>query len=74
MTTRSPLFRTFRKPEKPDPLPHVLTDAERAHVLDRLSAGQCPRLGVIRKMLRLCDERLDILCHLARRETPTGGC
>jgi hypothetical protein len=50
-----------------DPCPHAITPEERQHVLDRLQAGQAPRVRVVRKLLRLCDERLDIIRHLEQK-------
>ena len=64
------LFRTFRMPPALDPCPHALTDEERKHIEDRLQAGQHPRSRVIRKLVRLCDERLEIIRHL---ETKRAG-
>jgi len=47
-----------------DPFPHALTDEERAHIHDKLDSGSVPRARLVRKLLRLCDERLDIIRHL----------
>lgn len=64
MTTKASVFRTHRMPPPFDPCPHAITPEEREHIQGRLSAGQLPRVPVIRKLLRLCDERLDIIRHL----------
>lgn len=58
------LFKTFRMPPPIDPCPHALTDEERAHIEDRLGSGAVPRARVVRKLVRICDERLDIIRHL----------
>jgi hypothetical protein len=57
VSDRNAIFNTFRKSEPLDPSPHALTPAEREHVDDRLRSGQYPRTHLIRKMLRLLDER-----------------
>lgn len=41
----------------PDPSPNALTDEERQHIVDRLSAGAQVRAGLVRKLVRLCDAR-----------------
>ncbi len=52
---------------KTDPCPHELTEEERAHIIDRMESGGQPRTGLVRKMLRLCDERLDIIRMLSSK-------
>lgn len=66
MTTpkRHPAFGTLRIPPRLDPYPHVITDQEREQITESIQAGQKPSTWLIRKLLRLCDERLDIIRHL----------
>lgn len=61
------LFRTFRIQPGIDPCPHALTDEERQHINDRLQSGCLPRAGIVRKLVRLCDERLEIIMHLEKK-------
>jgi hypothetical protein len=42
-----------------DPCPTALSLAEQKHVQDRMQAGASPRMGVIRKMLRLCPKQAE---------------
>lgn len=60
MTARCTVFASFRKREPADPSPDALTSDERLHIEDRLGSGVSPRFGIIRKLLRLCDQRRDI--------------
>lgn len=57
MSERNRAFLTFRRPEVVDPSPGVLTEQERAHIEERIGAGVSPRFPVIRKVVRLADER-----------------
>lgn len=50
-------FRTFKRNVPEDPTPNVLTEEERAYILERLEAGAAPRAGLIKKIIRLADDR-----------------
>lgn len=65
--TRHPAFNPKPMPPALDPCPHALTPEERSHILDTLRAGSKPNVRTIRKLLRLCDERLEIIRHLERK-------
>lgn len=67
MTVAPGLFRRFNKVEKVDPHPHALTEAERAGIEDRLRNGSAPPFKLVRKLLRLSDERRDIALEQQRR-------
>jgi hypothetical protein len=60
MTDRSPIFNSFRRAEAADPHPHALTEEERALVMDRMASGSAPPFRLVRKLLRLSDERRTI--------------
>lgn len=60
----STVFSTFRKRPPADPCPHAITPEERQHIHQKLDAGCVPSARVVRKLLRLCDERLEIIRHL----------
>jgi hypothetical protein len=66
MTDRNPAFHTFRRKEQADPHPGALTDEEREHIAERLRAGSNPRYNVIRKAVRLADDRLVKLQRIER--------
>ncbi len=58
MTTRHEAFGRKRHPlRERDPHPHTLMPNERQHVLDRLESGSTIQNGLVRKLLRLYDER-----------------
>lgn len=72
--SRAP-FRTFTRTVQEDAHPNVLTDEERAYILDRIRNGAAPRAGLIRKLLKLADDRQHKLDRIARvveqgRKTP----
>jgi hypothetical protein len=50
-----------------DPSPNALTDEERAHIADKLGAGCSPRAALIRKLVRLCDQRIARIRELEAR-------
>lgn len=50
-------FRLRPRRAVPDPSPDALTDAERAHIRERLQSGNSVRAPIVRKLLRLCDQR-----------------
>jgi len=64
------VFRKHVKAVRVDPFPHILTAAELAEIEDRINAGASPRMFLVRKMLRLCAERLDIINHLQWKAGP----
>ena len=50
-----------------DPYPNALTDEERAHIADKLGSGCSPRAALIRKLVHLCDHRLERIRELEAR-------
>jgi hypothetical protein len=55
-----------RKRLQPDPAPHALTDEERAYIRDRLLSASHVPARLVRKMLRVGDERLVKLQRIER--------
>lgn len=49
---------TPRKHRQPEICHDALTEEERAYVLDRLQSGHYVRAQIVRKLLRLSDNRL----------------
>lgn len=50
-------FKQVKRPKQEDPSPHSITLEERAYIDERLVSGGLPRAHLVRKMLRLYDER-----------------
>lgn len=61
MGPRSATFRGHTTTPKVDPFPHIITEAEAAEIEERMFAGASPRMALIRKLVRVCDERLAII-------------
>lgn len=57
MKAKHPAFRTFRRKVPLDPNPNVLTQAERDYIDERLGSGNVPSAELVRKLVRLSDER-----------------
>jgi hypothetical protein len=64
---RHPAFNRKQARLEADPHPHDITAEERARILDCLARGVNARGRDVRKMLRLCDERLARIRELEAR-------
>lgn len=63
MTSGNP-FRKIARAKPVDPYPDVLTEEERAYIAGRIEAGAPTRADLVRKLIRLGDERLDRIQQL----------
>ena len=66
MTSRNPAFLPFVRKPVVDPNPSVLTDGERADMEAQMQAGTTPRYSLVRKAVRLSDERKLVLDRVQR--------
>lgn len=66
MVKRNEVFATFRKRSPVDPSPAAITEQERQHVSENIAAGSSVRFHVVRKLLRLSDERAVKLQRIER--------
>jgi hypothetical protein len=60
------VFAGFRKREAKDPSPDSLTDDERSYMRERMEAGANVAARVVRKVVRLSDERMVKLQRIER--------
>lgn len=66
MTCRNPAFLPYTRKPVADPNASVLTDAERADIESQMQAGTTPRYSLVRKAIRLSDERKLALDRIRR--------
>lgn len=64
---RNPHFIPFRRKQPEDPHPSELTREERAYIEECAQSGTAPRFRLVKKLLRLSDERHDVALILYSR-------
>jgi hypothetical protein len=70
VTQRHEAFSRYRPRKDVDPAPHDITDSERELITTKMARGAAVPAKLVRKLLRLSDERLARIVELERVAFP----